>query len=99
MVRATKPSPEGGIDLGYQLFSENRFRNHFYFVNKQALPILIKSLTLGEPEEPLSFDNQTRVPAAIGVNSYRILRMRHPRSMKRGVGREQIQPRTVISRS
>ena len=99
MVRTTKAFPEGGIDLGYELFDENRFRNFLDFINEDASPILIKSLTLGEPEEPLSFDNQTRVPAAIGVNSYRILRMRHPRSMKRGVGREQIQPRTVISRS
>src|SRR5712675_1654168 len=99
MVRTTKSSPESRIDLRYQLFDEERFRDYFYFVNEQALAVLVKSLTLTEPEELFSVNNQTCISTATSINSYRILRMRCPIFIKRRVGREQIQLGAVIHRS
>ena len=57
MVRTAQSSSESRINLGHELFKVNRFRNDFDFINEQALPILIKSLTLSEPEEFLSVNN------------------------------------------
>src|SRR5258708_6341600 len=99
MVRSTKSSPESRIDFGHQLFDVSRFGNHLDFVDEQALPILIESLTLSEPEEFLPVNDQARISAAARVDSYRIQRMRSPICIKRRIGREQIQLGTVIQRS
>lgn len=83
MVRGAQSCPESGIDLGYQFFSKRRFRDVFNLIDEHTFPVAIKSLTLRDPEESPSFSNQTCIPAATGVNSYWILRMRRPVSMKR----------------
>ena len=83
MVRSAQSFPEGGIDLRYQLFNVNRFRNCLDLENEQPLPVLVKSLTLGEPEEPLPVNDQARVSAATSIDSYWILRMRRPVRLKR----------------
>src|SRR5258708_11931497 len=91
MVRSTKSSPESRIDFGHQLFDVSRFRNHLDFVDEQALPILIESLTLSEPEEFLPVNDQARISAATTVDSYRIQRMRSPFFINRAIVRDQFQ--------
>jgi len=85
MVRATKSSPEARINLGYQFFDKKRFRYRFDLIHEQALPVLVKSLPLGEPEELLSVDDQTCISASTSIDSYRILRMRRPICTKRRI--------------
>src|SRR5437899_9900348 len=99
MVCTAQSSSESRINLGHELFKVTRFRNDFDFISEQALPILIKSLTLSEPEEFLSVNNQARISAAGSVDSYRIQRMRRPICIKGRIGREQIQLGTVIRHS
>src|SRR5581483_3586277 len=78
MMGSEKPLAESGVDSRYRLFDIAVFRDFLYFVHHYAVPILVEPLALAQPENFVSFDDQSCIPSAAGVDSDRVLPMRDP---------------------
>ena len=98
MVCAHNPLAEIRLDLRHQLLGITRLRYLLDLVHAQALPVLVESLALAEPQQSFPVDDQAAVSAADGIDQDRVLPMRHPCRAQRRICREQVQLGAVISR-
>ena len=78
MVRAHDPLAEIRLDLRHQFLGITRFGYLLDLVHAQAMPVLVESLALAEPQQSFPVDDQAAVSAADGIDQDRVLSMRHP---------------------
>lgn len=83
VVRSEEPFAEIRGDCRHEVLDVAGLGQLPYFVYQQAVPISVESLTLSQPEDFLSFYDQSRISSPTRIDSYRVLRMRDPSGTQR----------------
>src|SRR5438309_5536661 len=76
MVCAHNSLAESRLDLRHQFLGITRLGYLLDLVHAQALPVLVESLALAEPQQSFPVDDQAAISAADGIAQYRVLPMR-----------------------